>query len=800
MTEQTSPPINKEAGEAEAKNKGAGNGNDNGNDTLVNESGSSLLRRSLGKLFSPLRLSNLHNRSWQTKVSLLLAVAAIISGFATYAALNEAPPFGNNPDVVIWLLNIDLVILLLLVALIARRIVLLWANRRKGLAGSRLHVRLVYIFSILAAVPTIIMTVFSAFFFYFGVQAWFSQHVQTAINESRAVAESYLEEHKQVIKADTLAMASDLDRQSELLLINPKAFSKVMETQSMLRNLPEAIVFNKKGRIIAKSDLTLTLGFEKVPKYALEQADMGEVVLTTSKDKDRVRALVALNNFDGYYLFVGRMIDSRVLAHLSSTSAAVQDYAELQASYAGLQITVTMLFVVIGLLMLLAAIWFSLMLARELVGPISELIDAADRVRSGDLDARVPVKSNIEEFEFLARSFNRMTEQIQQQRDELVQANRQIDQRRRLTETVLKGVSSGVIGIDKNGVINLANASAIELLGLDERKITGQHILEILPEIEELLKKAEKAPRKITPQEIQVSRKGYKRRTFLFKVAIDQYSGQEKRVILTFDDITELLAAQRKAAWSDVARRIAHEIKNPLTPIQLSAERLKRKYLPQIADDTDTFSKCTETIIRQVGDIGRMVDEFSAFARMPDPAMKDELLSKEIREAVILLSHAHDDVKINVNISPSAKQCIVEMDTQQVRQVITNLIQNSIDSINAALATNPGNNAEIDILISMRGDDEVFVAVTDSGIGLPEDEDPSNLTEPYVTHKVKGTGLGLAIVKKIIEDHNGQLIIGGNEWLKEIDEWNDLGGATVVFILPVKSGNNSKGGDTVNNE
>lgn len=718
-------------------------------------------------------------RGWRKRAAFILVLAAIASGFATYAALTETPPFGDDSRIVIWLLNIDLIILLLLVSLIARRIVALWSGRKRGLAGSRLHVRLVYIFSMLAAAPVIIMTVFSAFFFHFGVQTWFSQRVQTAIGESQAVAQSYLEEHKQVIRADTLAMASDLDRQADILILNGNAFDTVMDTQSMLRNLSEAIVFSGSGRVIARSGLTFALEFEAVPQYAMRQAgDSGDVVLMTGENGDRVRALVKLRNFDDAYLYVGRMVDPQVLAHLQATEKAAADYAFLHTKYSGLQITVTMIFVFVGLLLLCAAIWSGLILARQLVTPISDLISAADRVRAGDMTATVPEEDGMEEFDFLAKAFNRMTEQIRRQRNDLIEANRQLDRRRRLTETVLAGVSSGVLGVDDAGVINLANQSASALLGRAAVDMTGAPLTDILPELEEMMRKAERRSGKITQAEIPVVGDDHVKHTFLFRVSLDMIGEQTKGFIITFDDITELQSAQRKAAWSDVARRIAHEIKNPLTPIQLSAERLRRKYLTQIAEDPETFARCTDTIVRHVEDIGRMVDEFSSFARMPEPVMAEGDLIAVVKEALVLPQQAHSDIRFR--LFSGERDYTAEIDAQQIRQAVTNLVQNAVDSIHAKDSPD----GRINVLIGAHGKDEIFIAVSDNGAGFPEKENLAKLTEPYITHKVKGTGLGLAIVKKIMEDHGGEILLGVPKWLRETAEWKDPGGATVVLLFP----------------
>ncbi len=742
------------------------------------------------------------SRVWQTRLAIALALAAVVSGFATYAALTNTPPFGDDPGIVIWLLNIDLIILLSLVGLIAKRLVSLWSGRKRKLAGSRLHVRLVYTFSVMAAVPVIIMTVFSAFFFHFGVQTWFSNRVQTAVNESQAVAQAYLEEHQQVIRADTLAMANDLDRQATLIISNDKAFEQIMQTQSVLRNLSEAIVFNAEGRVMARAGLSFMLEFEEAPSYAIGEAAGGEVVLMTGGNDDRIRALVKLRNFADTYLFVGRTVDPQVLSHLAATRKAVEDYADLQTRYSGLQITVTMIFVVVGLLLLLAAIWYGLILARKLVTPISTLITVSDRVRAGDLTARVPEHEMLEEFDYLARSFNRMTKQIQGQQGELIQANRQLDQRRRFTETVLAGVSSGVLGVDEKNNINVANNSAAELLARDVNELTGKDIVEIMPEFKAILKKAHSRalshPGKITQAEITAGEKEGVKRSLLVRVAIEMIGEEDKGAIITFDDITELQSAQRKAAWADVARRIAHEIKNPLTPIQLSAERLKRKYLSQIKDDPETFEQCTETIIKHVGDIGHMVNEFSSFARMPEPVMKEDDLGVHVRDALVLQQQAHPTIKFKL-IGTEKNAVSTSFDAQQIRQAVTNIVQNAIDSIEARLEQEkekgvkpaPGH---IDILLSAYGDDEAAIVITDNGLGLPKNENAARLSEPYVTHKPKGTGLGLAIVKKIMEDHDGRLVLSAPDWLQSLKGWQDRGGASVALVLPLSHSGKAKGG------
>ena len=726
-------------------------------------------------------------KGWSLRLGLLLVLAGIVSGLATYAALTETPPFGNDPDTVIWLINLDLIILLALAALIGRRVIKVWARRRQNVAGSKLHIRLLATFSVMAAGPAILMAVFSALFFHYGVQAWFSDRVSTAVTASQAVAESYLEEHRQVIRADALAMANDLDRQVGLMIGDNEAFQHFIDTQSLLRNFSEAMVFDSSGRLLGRSGLTFTLTFERVPDYQLQQARSGDVVLMTGGVDDggqenRLRALVHLNNFSDAFMLVGRAVDPTVLAHVAATRDAASVYAQLQGRYGTLQIAMTTIFIVVALLFLLGAIWMGIGLARELVTPIGTLIETSERVRAGDLSARVPEGGSIDEFDYLARSFNRMTGQLKQQRDELVGANRQIDQRRHFIETVLSGVSAGVIGLDEKGTITLANDAAQDMIATDGTPLGGQAVAALLPGINELLDEAKTKAGKLIQREIPMRQRDGTVRTLLVRAVFDEpMDGQG--AVLTFDDISELQSAQRKAAWADVARRIAHEIKNPLTPIMLSAERLKRKYLKEIQTDPDTFVQMTDTIVRHVGDIGRMVNEFSAFARMPEPVMKPEDLSVQVRETLVMQREAHSDSNIAIDIVGADKQRPVTCDSQQIRQALVNLLQNAVDSVETRMKHTNGK-GHVRVLLSSMQNGDYLVCVTDNGLGLPEGEEVARLTEPYITHKAKGTGLGLAIVKKIMEDHKGRVVIGEPAWLSDVEDWMPLGGTSVSMILP----------------
>ncbi len=693
------------------------------------------------------------------KIAIALAIPALGSGVATYLALTGAPPFGPHPSAVLSLLNLDLVLLLALGAVIAKRLIEVWAERRRGLAGSRLQIRLVVLFSLIAIMPTIIVAVFSYLFFSFGIELWFSDKVRTAISESLAVAEAYLHEHQQAIRADVLAMANDLNRDAVKLALNPPHLEQVVSAQAALRGLTEAVVFDRAGNILARSSLSFTLGFEPVPDDAIRLADTGDVAIMTNDSDDRVRALVRLNQFGDVYLYVGRFIEPRVLSHMEETQRAVAQYERMEGQRSGFQITFALIFVVVALLFLVAAVAIGIHFATHLAVPISRLITAAEQVRGGDLAARVPEGEKDDELASLSRAFNRMTYQIESQQRELREANRQLDERRRFTETVLTGVSAGVIGLDRLGRINLPNRSASSLLGVDLEQVIGQDLAEVAPEMAGLLSEAERRPDRLAQLQVQLV-SGTNTRTLLVRIAAEHNAGDISGFIVTFDDITELLSAQRKAAWADIARRIAHEIKNPLTPIQLAAERLRRRYLKDIKKDAETFTICTDTIIRHVGDIGRMIDEFSSFARMPAPVLKPENLIEIVHQAVFLQRTAHPEIAFETAF-PS-HSVTVRCDARLVGQALMNIVKNAIESIQARVGddgTAPAGHIHVSVI---QREDQTVVVVEDNGKGLPQ-QGRERLTEPYVTTRTKGTGLGLAIVKKIMEDHQGELVLEDGE-------------------------------------
>ena len=710
------------------------------------------------------------------RLVIALIVASAASGIATYVALTRTPFFGNGPTTVLILSVIDLVFLATLGFIVATRIYSIWVRRRRNQAGSRLHVRMVSVFTLLAVAPALLVAMFAAIFFYFGVETWFSTHVRTSLNESLEVAQAYLEEHKQVLRADALAMANDLNRQAPVLGEDATRFAQAVSAQTYLRNLTEVIVFDGAGKILARSGLSFALSLEPITAEMINHAKQGDVVMIVSDNDDRVRALVRLDDYVDTYLFVGRPVEPTVLAHMETTQKAVQEYKILEGKRFGLQLTISLIFVTVALLLLLGAVWFGINFATRLVGPISDLIKATDRVRGGDLAARVSVapSEGDDELDLLSRAFNRMTSQLETQRSELVDANRELDGRHRFTEAVLSGVSAGIIGLNSAYHINLMNAAAAAFFNITDGAALNGHLLsELSPEIQAVLAATPRHARWSDGQ-VEIRRAGQPTRTLLVHVSSELAGAETKGYVVSFDDVTNLVSAQRKAAWADVARRIAHEIKNPLTPIQLSAERLRRKYGKEIQTDPEVFQTCTDTIIRHVEDIGRMVDEFSAFARMPVPIIKEHELRDLCRQTAFLQSSSRGDIKYRQFLPEAA--VLADCDHRQIAQALTNLLKNAAEAIDARPgplvgALLPG---QIDLTLEVT-DALVTLSVADNGKGLPVEE-RNSLTEPYVTTRAKGTGLGLAIVKKIMEDHQGELVLSDRPA-------DDKGGGAIVSLI-----------------
>ncbi|MFZ5608627.1 MAG: ATP-binding protein [Pseudomonadota bacterium] len=694
------------------------------------------------------------------KLELAFALLSVVMGVTAYTLLSQTndPLRATIQPSVTLIATLTLIPILGLAALIARRLATLWADRRRGSAGSRLHGRVVLLFSLIAIVPTLLVGIASSLLFEFGLQVWFSDRVRTVLDNAETVAQAYVEEHRKFIRADVEAMARDLNSQP-FLEQNIPLLRDYVFNQALTRDLSEAIVFDSNMRVLARADLGVSVGTKGLEKSDFQRAVSGEIVIMTQPEEepDRVRALVKLDKYFDAYLYVSRLVDARVLQHYLSTQTAVSEYQRLEEERSATQIRFNLILMLVSLAILLAAILTGLWFATRLIAPISALAKAAERVGKGDLKARVPVRGAMDEIAMLARAFNRMTAQLMSQTGALVAANEQLEQRRRFTETVVEGVSAGVLGLDAEGRITLANRSAAELLGVAPETLVGRGLAVALPEMAPLLSAVRDGEDRYGEARINLLRDGAVQ-NLAVQLSAEMDGKDAVGFVATFDDITEQLADQRRAAWADVARRIAHEIKNPLTPIQLSAERLKRKYGAEVRSDPQVFEQCTDTIIRQVSDLRRIVDEFSSFARTPAPILHAEDLVDVVRQAIFLQEVAHPEIRFTLDAP--AQGLVLACDRRLIAQALTNLLKNAVESIaqsqdDARGIGHPLIAGAIAITL-LRSHDAILIRVADNGRGLPP-ELGARLFEPYVTTRAKGTGLGLAIVKKIVEDHGGEL-------------------------------------------
>ncbi|MEX2310975.1 MAG: PAS domain-containing sensor histidine kinase, partial [Rhodospirillales bacterium] len=660
----------------------------------------------------------LNNSSLQRRFAFLLAFMAIASGIATVALMTDTGAVQARVEELRWLLTIDGILLLLLSIVVARRVIALWLARHRGRAGAGLQGRLVMLFAMIAVTPALLVAVFSYLFLNFGLEAWFNDRVSGALRESVGVTEAYLKEHRENIANQTYSVAYVLNQNAPMLVNNPWEFNRILTANATSRELPEAVVIDRLGNTLARSEFALSTIIEEIPTSAFEKADKGEVTLLGSEKVDKVRAIIRLNRFVDAYLLVERFVDPRVLQHISGIKQAFDEYNKLEATRSGVQISFVLIYMIAVIILLLAAIWIGMTVSAQLAEPVSNLIDAAEKVTKGDLSARVDASDAKDEIAVLGHAFNNMTGRIDSQQQGLIAANIELDERRHFTETVLSGVSSGVIGLDSEGRINLPNRAASELLEMNLDARIGEPLGDVVPELKDPLMLSSARPERLQQSEITI-RRASDHKTFLVRVAVERLDGMVIGYVVTFDDVTELLSAQRKAAWADVARRIAHEIKNPLTPIQLSAERLNRKYLKEITSDKETFQRCTDTIIRQVADIGRMVDEFSSFARMPQPEIKLENLSELCRQ--IVFQERNRALNINYEMQLPDSDVFVPCDARQISRVLTNVLKNAAESIEGARDEEAD---DVEGLISLSlidetGNDFASVTISDDGPGLP---------------------------------------------------------------------------------
>lgn len=685
------------------------------------------------------------------RLGLSLVIIAAISMLATLLFLLELTPFDRTDENIRWALSLNAGILVLLFLATASELVMIWMARRSGKAAARLHIRVVTLFSFLALVPALIVAVFASITLDQRLERFFSSQVTGIIDASQTVADAYLKEHLGVLRANLLDMAEGVDRARQVYEFDPSQFDRYMLTQTTLRQMPVAFLLDGAGDVVTRTLVDPSIDVIMPLPSAMQTAAAGEPVLITQFGTGQVGGLVKLRAYDDFYLYVIRKLDVQVTNLVDKIQQNAGQLRKIDESRPELQGTYALFYIGIAFMLLLLAIWIGLGFSDRLVTPIRRLMTAADHVSRGNLHVQVPVKDSEGDFANLGAMFNTMTQQLRTQRDEILSASEQENQRRKFTETVLAGVTASVIGIDQDGCVTIANKSALETFEVDEADLIGTKLVIAVPELEEFLAAVLIADRQIPPKEISIVR-GQQTRTLAVRATGFAAHDKTANIIVTLDDITDLVSAQRSAAWADVARRIAHEIKNPLTPIQLSAERIRRRYGKHIDDGTQVFDQCIDTIIRQVGDIGRMVDEFSSFARMPKPVMQKRELGAMVREAVFLQSVGFPDIEYTADIPETGLSG--QFDERLIVQAVSNLVKNASEAVGAFRFESP-ESGKIAVSVRKNGSDFI-IDVEDNGPGFPV-EARDNLLEPYMTTREKGTGLGLAIVRKIIEEHNGQI-------------------------------------------
>ena len=676
---------------------------------------------------------------------------ALLTALLTFVVPTGLTPIKPTREIANYFVLMNAATILVLVGIIFGEVWQVMQARRRGRAAARLHIQIVSLFSIIAVLPAVLVAVAANLVIDRGFEHLFSGPTRQVIQNSQIVTRAYMYEHASLIRGDILGMANDLAHARPLYDQDRQSFRELLTTTATSRNLPGAVLIDKDRNILERVETGVPLAFSPPPVGYLDNIKEDEPDIVILPEENYVAAIIRLRAFTDIFLYVVRQIDPFVVAQLHQVEASAAEYAEIEARRLGLQVNFALIFAVIALTILMAAILIGLNFANWLVTPIRRLMSAANIVSTGDLHVQVPVLRSEGDLAQLGETFNKMTQELRTQRDELVNASGLIDSRRRFIEAVLSSASAGIIGVDASGSVGILNRSAEKLIGHVESETLDHPLSDVLPELDEMMKTAREGAQRLVQGQITINRQGHER-ILSVRVTAEQTSQTRDSYIITLDDITELVSAQRTSAWADVARRIAHEIKNPLTPIQLSAERIRRKFGKVITEDKVVFDQCTETIVRQVDDIRRMVDEFSRFARMPKPVIEGEDVADTVRQAVFLMRVGHPDVEIEAEIKQEPLRA--QFDRRLISQALTNIIKNATEAIEA-VPPEDLDKGRIDV-IAGRENDDIVIDVIDNGVGLPK-VSRARLLEPYVTTREKGTGLGLAIVGRVLEDHGGRI-------------------------------------------
>ncbi|GGD89140.1 PAS domain-containing sensor histidine kinase [Aureimonas endophytica] len=679
----------------------------------------------------------------------LIAVAgALITGAISFVVLMGLTPIEPDGQVVKIATLVNGAFVLILCGLIGREAVRMLNARRKGKAASRLHVRIVVLFAIVAAIPALLVAIVAGITLDLGLDRWFEIRTRAIVDSSVSVAHAYVNENARNLQGSTLSMRYDLDSQRRLFDLDRNGFQEMFDEQARGRSLLGAQLIAPDGSQVLAADIQTDKPLPPPPEDALARAKAGNLVFIPPGATNLVGALLKLQTLGDIYLYTIRPLDPQVVAALRLMEDRTREYRNLQNNRVGTQIAFALLYLGITLIVLLSAIWTGIGVADRLVRPIRLLITAADEVSEGNLAVSVPVRGSDGDVGSLSNTFNNMTQQLRSQRDELIATNAVIDERRRFTEAVLSGVTAGVMGVGSDGTIAMLNPSAERILAVQADDVVGRNLSDAFPMLGGIYRAAGSSKKAEYQEELKLRVRDRDRALVVRITSEESVVGRHSSVI-TLDDITDLVEAQRSSAWADVARRIAHEIKNPLTPIQLSAERIRRRYGKYVENDREIFDRCIDTIGRQVADIGRMVDEFSTFARMPKPKMEAKDLREALKEAVFMREMGDHGIRFTTRFED--EPMLGSFDIRLLSQAFGNLVKNATEAFEGVEVADPA------IRIEARRDGAMFrVEIADNGKGFPR-EDRDRLLEPYMTTREKGTGLGLAIVRKIIEEHGGSI-------------------------------------------
>jgi two-component system, NtrC family, nitrogen regulation sensor histidine kinase NtrY len=692
----------------------------------------------------------------QTAVTLGLVFLGPVLAVATFLALGPFNQDATSPALRLILLA-DLIYVLVIAALVLARVVRLVADRRSKSAGSRLHLRLSGVFMLIALIPTVLVAVFAVLSINIGLEGWFSDRVRSVVGSSLSAAQAYEAVQRDDLAADVVTLAgylNDAKRRTTFLRDDQLRPLLSQAQQVIQRGLKEAYLVDGTGALKTRGERSYLFDFEPLTEEHLTLAREGNTVLIPDWSNNEFRALIFLDAYADRYLYVTRTVDGSILTLLDETQETVQLYNQLESERGRLLFNFGLIYLGFAMILILAAIWLGLWFAERLSRPVGRLAGAAERVGGGDLEVQVTEEDGDDEIASLGRLFNQMTRQLKGQREALVESHAQTETRRRLFDSVLSNVTAGVIGLDSDGDIDFVNRAAEKLLDLADGQ-SDMPLAAAVPEFAPLFDRLRDNGSNAVQEEVRLTRKG-KLESLLVRMSTRRSeAGDLEGYVVAFDDVTDLVSAQRMAAWGDVARRIAHEIKNPLTPIQLSAERIKRKFATQVRDHED-LEQYTDVIVRQTNDLRRIVDEFSKFARMPEPDRRDCDLAALLKGAVLLQENGQPGVRFVKDIP--TEEIHLDLDATMIGQALTNLMKNAGEAIESYQEKERPQGFHPEIRVSLSADDsEAVIRIMDNGTGLPPDR--ARLFEPYVTTREKGTGLGLPIVKKIIEEHGGTLAL-----------------------------------------